>query len=90
MRNLLQSMSGVQLRLLYDRNIFMILMKCGRRLEELQLLHHGLRELLGLPLALMSADNYSTTPTRRIYTLPSNKYVCIQLTHKQACYYIVN
>jgi hypothetical protein len=36
----------------------------------------------------MSADNYNTTPTRR--TLPPNKYVCIQLTRKQACYYVVN
>lgn len=85
MRNLLQSMSGVQLRLLCDRNIFMVLMKCGVSKRRLELFGH--REL-ELPRCLMSADNYKTTPTRR--TLPPNKYVCIRLTRKQACYYVVN
>jgi hypothetical protein len=53
MRNLLQSMSGVQLRLLCDRNIFMVLMKRGvskRRRLELRLRFRGHREL-ELPLA---------------------------------------
>lgn len=90
MRNLLQSMSGVQLRLLWDRNIFMVVMSESEPENPtlLDLVHRKSSSATPRKLRLMSTDNYNTTPTPR--TLPPNKYVCIQLTRKQACYYVVN